>query len=104
MSDEKEFVNGLIVKAPRDGAPEFVKGAISIRREELITFLSGKTDDWINLDIKVSKGGKWYAEVNNWKPESQTRQERTQVPEAQASGTSQPAPPIDNALDDDIPF
>lgn len=68
MSD-KQFVNGLIVKPPRDNAPSFVKCAISIRREELIDWLGKQDGEWVNLDVKESKGGKWYAEVNQWKPE-----------------------------------
>lgn len=68
MSD-KEFVNGLIVKAPHEKAPEFVKCTISIKRKDLGNWLRGKTDEWINLDVKVSRDGKWYAEVNNWKKE-----------------------------------
>jgi hypothetical protein len=68
---DKKFVDGLIIKAPRDNAPDFVKGSISIKRKELGNWLRAETDDWINLDIKVSKGGKWYAEVNTWKPDNQ---------------------------------
>ena len=69
MSDI-EFVDGLMVKAPRDGAPEFVKGSISIKRADLGNWLRGKTDEWINIDIKVSQAGKWYCAVNNWKPDA----------------------------------
>lgn len=65
---EKEFVDGLIVKAPRQGAPEFIKAAISIKRADLGNWLRAKDDEWINIDVKVSQSGKWYAEVNNWKP------------------------------------
>ena len=70
MSDI-EFVDGLMVKAPRDGAPEFVKGSISIKRADLGNWLRGKTDEWINIDIKVSQAGKWYCAVNNWKPSAE---------------------------------
>ena len=66
--NDKEFVNGLIVKAPHEKAPDFVKADISSKREDLIEWLSNKQDDWININIKESKGGKWYAEVNDWKP------------------------------------
>ena len=72
MSD-KEFVNGLIIKPPHDKAPDFVKCAISIKRKDLGNWLREKKDDWINLDVKVSKDGKWYAEVNNWKPNQEQR-------------------------------
>lgn len=87
MSD-KEFVDGLIVKAPHEKAPDFVKCSISIKRKDLGNWLRGKDEDWINVDVKVSKDGKWYAEVNNWKPESQPQQ----------------AQPANNSFDDDIPF
>jgi hypothetical protein len=69
MSEKKEFVNGLIVKAPHEKAPSFVKANISIKREELIEWLNSQQGDWVNVDIKESQGGKWYAEVNDWKPE-----------------------------------
>ena len=65
-----EFVDGLIVKAPREGSPDFVKMSISIKRADLGNWLRGKEDEWINIDVKESKGGKWYCAVNNWKPEN----------------------------------
>ena len=67
---EAEFVDGLFVKPPREGAPSFVKGSISIKRKELGNWLRQRDDEWINLDIKESKNDpdKWYAQVNTWKP------------------------------------
>jgi hypothetical protein len=69
MSDIK-FVDGLIVKAPHENAPDFVKCAISIKRKELGNWLRAQDGDWINIDVKESKGGKWYAAVNDYKPEN----------------------------------
>lgn len=66
MSDI-EFINGLMAKRPNDNAPEFVKAAISIKREELIAWLSSRNDEWINADIKESKGGRWYIAVSSLK-------------------------------------
>jgi len=90
MSDI-EFVDGLIVKAPKDGAPDFVKCSISIKRKDLGNWLRNKDDDWINIDVKESKSGKWYAAVDNWKPAG-----------------DQPASVYedkkDEAFDQDIPF
>lgn len=88
MSDI-EFIDGLMVKAPHPKAPDFVKCSISIKRKDLGNWLRGKDDEWINLVIKESKGGKWYAAVDNWKPEKQT------------APVAQEAAPV---LDDDIPF
>tara|TARA_S200002703_G_scaffold28592_1_gene24354 strand:- start:255 stop:518 length:264 start_codon:yes stop_codon:yes gene_type:complete len=80
MSEEKEFVDGLIVKAPRDGAPDFVKASISIKRKDLGNWLRGKEDDWINIQVKESRGGKWYAEVDNWKPNANQGQQSAPNP------------------------
>ena len=71
MSD-KIFVDGLIAKKPSDKAPDFVKANLSIKVEDLGKFLREKYkagEEWVNVDIKESQNGKWYAEVNTWKPE-----------------------------------
>lgn len=80
---EKVFVNGLIVKAPHEKAPDFIKANLSIKREELIEWLNSRQGDWVNVDIKESQGGKWYAEVNDWKPEEKVggQGERNDSPE-----------------------
>jgi phenylpyruvate tautomerase PptA (4-oxalocrotonate tautomerase family) len=67
MADTIEFVNGLIVKAPRDGAPDFVKAAISIKVADLMSWLQGRNDEWVNIDVKEARSGKWYAAVNSYK-------------------------------------
>ena len=68
MSEEK-FINGLFVKAPHPKAPEFVKCSISIKRKDLGNWLRGRDDEWINIDVKESRDGNWYAKVNDWKPD-----------------------------------
>ena len=67
MSDV-EFVDGLMVKKPHSNAPDFVKGSLSIKREDLIKWLQQKQGEWINIDLKESKKGSWYAQVNDWQP------------------------------------
>jgi len=73
MADEMEFPKGLMVKAPRDNAPDFVKASISIKREELIEWLNNRDGDWINLDVKEAKSGHWYASVNTFKPRQENK-------------------------------
>jgi len=70
MESQKVFVDGLIAKKPRDKAPEWVKVNLSIKREELAAWLTGQGDEWINVQVCESKNGKWYAEVDTWKPKS----------------------------------
>lgn len=74
---EALFLNGLIFKMPRENAPDFIKGSLSIKREEMIQALSELDDDWINLDLKVSRQGKSYAQINEWKPSNQQEQDDT---------------------------
>lgn len=73
MSTEAKFIGGLLIKPPNDKAPEYVKAKLSIKREELIAWLQSESGEWINADIKVSQGGKWYASVDDWKPEQSSR-------------------------------
>ena len=91
MDNNLEFPDGLIFKLPRENAPDFVKGSISIKRAELVKWLSGKSDEWINLDLKVGQSGKSYASVNTWKPDNAST-----VPIVNVSAKTDPA--------DDLPF
>lgn len=67
-NSEKKFTEGFIVKPPHEKAPEFVKAKVAINKGEFMNWLDKQEGDWVNLDVKVSKGGKWYAQVNEWKP------------------------------------
>lgn len=90
MSD-KEFPKGLFAKAPHPNAPSFVKCGINIKIADLGNYLREKHnagEEWLNLQVKESKDGKWYAEVDDWKPSS----DRSSAPAA------------DDSFDDDIPF
>lgn len=84
-----EFVKGLIVKAPHEKAPDFVKANISIKVADLKEWLSGRGEDWVNIDVKVSREGKWYAAVSQFKKD-ETR-------------SSKPVKAADDS-EDDIPF
>ena len=80
---ENDLINGLFAKAPHANAPDFVKAKVNIKREDLLQWLSARQDEWINVDIKEARSGKWYASVDNWQP------------------TEKPAT---EDFDDDIPF
>lgn len=75
---EKEtvFVDGLIFKGRAEKDPEFVKGHLSIKADTLIAFIHKhrKTDGWLNIDMKKSRGGKLYLELNTWTPPSKEEQ------------------------------
>lgn len=92
MTEENKFVPGLFAKAPHERAPDFVKASLSIRVKDLGNFLREQNkagEEWVNIDVKEARSGKWYAAINDFKPEQ--RQEPAQ-------NSAQ------DDFDDDIPF
>lgn len=95
-SEDIEFVNGLIVKAPNERAPDFVKASISIKVAELGVWLRDKHkagEEWVNVDVKEAKSGKWYAAVSTFKKGDKP------APKPNANGT-----PRTGTSDDDNPW
>jgi len=67
----------LIYKAPREGSPDFIKGSLSIKVDELTAFLQEhQNNGWVNLDFKQSQKGKLYFQLNDWKPETAPGQQK----------------------------
>ena len=100
MEQDKIFVDGLIVKPPHENAPEFVKLRLSMKVGELTAFLlQHQRDGWVNCDIKVSKGGKIYAELDTWQP-TQGQAATRGIEVARQAVAEPPA----GMVEDDIPF
>lgn len=91
---EKEFPKGIVVKLPNANAPEYVIGSLSLHRKELITWLESKSEEWINLGMNKSQGGKPYAFVDTWKPTPKLEEKQT-IEEVQSNEVSPP---------DNLPF
>lgn len=104
MSNEIEFVPGMIVKQRASNAPDYVIGKLSIKPQELAAWLQGKkAGEWLNVDLKISKSGKAYAAVDNWKPQGEAqiiRPAARTAPAKQAPAGSG----FDDLEDDLIPF
>ena len=79
MSGNIEFADGLSVNKPNNKAPDFVKASMTISSQKLIGWLMAKKEETVRLDIKESKGGKYYASVNSWKPSGNAQQQRPQT-------------------------
>ena len=103
MSDIK-YIDGLIVKAPHERAPEYVKAKLSIKRQELIGWLQQQSGDWINADIKVTQGGKWYVAIDDWKPNQGSGNTRTNAPRQQRQAQPEANEYGNDFDDDDLPF
>jgi hypothetical protein len=67
--NDKVFAQGFVIKERHENTPEWVMANVSIRVSEFKTFMDNHQDkDWVNIQLKVSKGGKAYAELDTWKP------------------------------------
>jgi hypothetical protein len=84
MANDIEFVDGLIVKPPHEKAPDYVKASISIKVEDLGKWLREKyknKEEWVNIDVKEAKSGKWYAAVSTFKPKAKGKEDdRDSIP------------------------
>ena len=68
---EKVLADGFIFKR-NEKAPEFVVGSMSIKVDEAMAFLAqNESKGWVNLNVKKSKGGKFYMELDTWKPKTE---------------------------------
>jgi hypothetical protein len=104
--EEKIFVAGMIVKRPPDAAPDFIKLNVSFKLAEFVEFAKAHhRDGWLNAQLKVSKAGNMYMELDTFTP---TKKEEydiglDQVKQAAAAPEFTKASP-DNFTNDDIPF
>lgn len=104
MSD-KNFVNGLVVKR-NEKAPEFVICNLSFKAGDFVKYIGENSKNgWLNVDIKLSKGGKYYAEKNIW----EKKEEKQETKAKQEVVDEEPIETIEREneeeiLPDDIPF
>lgn len=75
------FADGIVFTRPRENAPEWVKGAVSVNVAKFVEFLKAQRQagnisakGWLNLDLKESKDkGSLYFQVNTYKaPETKS--------------------------------
>ena len=65
---EKIFADGMYFTRPRENAPEYVKGSISVKVAPFGAFLLKHVNEsgYVNLNLKESKQGKLYLELDTW--------------------------------------
>lgn len=71
---EKQFVEGLFTSR-RENAPDFVLANLSFKTDSFIEWLKDHTNakGYCNIDVKRSKNGTIYSELNDWKPQEQSQ-------------------------------
>lgn len=98
MSNETEFVDGLVVSR-NEAAPDYIICNLWIKRAEFSQFMRAREGD-LNVTIKRSRNGKYYAVVDNWRP---SHDKPAPVPDAPAPAPAPRENPV-AVMDDDIPF
>ena len=100
MSADKVFAAGMIVKR-NENAPEFVLCNLSVKVDEFAAFAQQhQSNGWLNIQCKVGKSGKMYAELDTWKP---TQGDAAKGGIVEANKALREPVPADFP-DDDIPF
>lgn len=74
------FPEGIYFKKPREGAPTFVKGDISIQPEKLYQWAKNHVNEkgYINIDLKISRENKLYLQLNTFNGVKKSEGEATQ--------------------------
>jgi hypothetical protein len=76
----KEFAKGFIFKR-NDNAPEWAIGKLSIKAQEAIQFINEKNNGgWLNLEIKKSKEGKFYIELDTYEAKQKVEVKEENLP------------------------
>lgn len=57
-----QFVEGMRASRP-ERAPEWIIVKLGLKRADLMAWLEAQGGEWVNVEIKRSKGGKYYAAV-----------------------------------------
>lgn len=114
MEKKVIFAEGFRIDLPdqntKDKAP-WIKSKISVRVDDAIEFLKKYRNDrgFVNIDVKLSKGGSLYMELNSWKikQEEQEQQEFIKTMQTPTPGFKEPMKieyPEDDITELDIPF
>jgi len=92
--ENNKFVNGLFIYNPHPKAPEWVKADIVIDCDKFVEWMranyktveiNGRQSNQVKLQVKVSKDGKLYVQVNDYQPQNQGQY--------QYNGTASPTMP-----------
>ena len=100
MSDNK-FISGLFFKDPHENAPDFVMVKGSIKIADMRAWLDQQDGEWVNFDLKRSREGKPYAQIDTWVPDKERGGGRGH---RQVSTQRQGQRPMNDFDDETIPF
>ena len=98
-NQDSALVSGFYPKPRHPNAPDFVIAKASVNLQQFAEFVKtykaqNPSEEWLNIDMKLSRAGKGYASVDTWKPDPAMQGQS--APAAQA--------PAMASVDEDLPF
>jgi len=78
---DKVFANGMYFNRPLPQAPDFVIGNVSINKKQFIEWLNKQSVNdggYLSIDIKESKKGKPYCELNTYQKKAEQAEPQEQ--------------------------
>lgn len=73
---EAKYPQGFKIWEPRESAPPWIKGRISVHLDTFLEWAKPFADEkgYVSLDLKIKDGTEaLYAQLNTWRPNAQKR-------------------------------
>lgn len=79
---EPIYPDGIRIWEPREGAPSFIKGSVSVHPETLLNWSKQYQDakGYIRLDLKEGRDGKLYMVLNTYKRDMEQKEAPKEEP------------------------
>jgi len=89
MSNEKVYAKGIYYDKPRESAPDFILGSISVKLDDFMSFAGEHVNQkgYVNMDILEGRE-KPYVQLNTWTPP----EKEEYVPQQQGFDANQDIP------------
>ena len=98
-NQDSALVSGFYPKPKHANAPDFVIAKASVNLQQFAEFVKtykaqNPSEEWLNIDMKLSRAGKGYASVDTWKPDPAMHGQSSAAAPASAM----------SSVDDGLPF
>ena len=98
--EPNEYPKGFWINPPHQNSPDYIKAKVHIIKDQFLTWLQGKQEKDLYLNINKSKeGNTLYIVVDNWKPDPNYKKKAANKEEVSYEVKKDPS-----FTADDIPF
>ena len=101
---ETIYPKGMRLWPPRDNAPDFIKGSLTVHMDTFTEWAQEHTDEkgYVRLDLKEGRDGALYLALNTFK-KGEKRKDDTETRQDKAVSDAY-VEPKEEVTDDDVPF